>query len=238
MIFPDEARRLAALACDGAEIDPAIFARDAQGKTLSGTHPGSGGEADIGIAPRIVFDGGRGFIRIYGLGREGAGLLLGQAPGLFAALYKAGFRGFEQKDGEMALAWKDDGAVPLYAIRCLVVAKKPAQCQRYIKAPLVGGVAQSVGEVIVRGLSGVARMLDEELLQAGLRPKHLASVPSHIDILEGTPIPVMVQPGIIAAAYRHVLFHLPCKLNGPWATGMLRSRGYGLIRPVNPARGA
>ena len=241
LIYPDQARQLVALACDGIDIDPGIFARDASGKTLNGfygQHTGVDGQPGISIPPRIVFDGGRGFIRLYGLGKAGAALLQAQAPKLFAALYAHGFRSFDAKEGAMGIAWKDSGALPFYAIRTLVVAKKPAQCQRYIKAPLEGDVAEQVKASILRGLAGVAQMLDEELMACGKSPMHLGAMPDTVEVLEGEPCPVSINSGITAAGYKNLLLHFPCKFSGPWVTGMLRSRGYGLMRAINPNRRA
>lgn len=236
LIYPDDARRMVASACDGVEIDPAIFTRDETGKTLSGVY-GSLSDGDgYGVPPRIVFDGGPGYVRMYGIGTAGSSLLRAQAPKLFAAMYSKGFRSIEDKSGEMSLKWLDDGSPTLYAMRYLIVAKKPNQCQRYIKAPLTGDVRERVGQVILRGLCGVARMLDEERMEKGLAPVYLSAVPSSLMLLEGTPCPIQIQPGIKAAAYKNVLLTLPCKLNGPWVTGLLRARGFGLIRLVNPTR--
>lgn len=240
-IYPDQARKLVATACDGKDINPGIFARDEAGKTLSGfygEHTGLDGQRGIGLPPRIVFDGGRGFVRLYGLGKTGAALLQAEAPKLFTALYAQGFRTFEAKEGAMGIAWKDDGVLPFYAIRKLVVAKKPAQCQQFIKAPLEGEVAEQVKASILRGLAGMAQMLDEELMADGKAPVHLGSIPDTVEVLEGEPCPVQIKPGLTAAGYKNLLLHFQCKFSGPWTTGLLRSRGYGLMRTINPTRRA
>jgi hypothetical protein len=234
-IYPDQARKLVAAACDGLDIDPAIFNRDGAGKTLSGTYGAEHAEEGFGIPPRIVFDGGAGFIRIYGIGRAGAKTLENEAPKLFSALYKQGFMGFDQKSGAMSIARREQGG--LYGIRCLVLARKPGACKPFVKAPLQGDVAGLVSEIMLRGLSGVARMLDNELIDAKLPPVFEQAIPQQVDMVEGEPIPVLIKPGIWGAAYKDMLVSMPCKLNGPWATGLLRSRGYGLIRAVNPTRG-
>lgn len=236
VIYPDDARRLVAAACDGVDIDPGIFARDSTGRTISGLFGATDGSEGIGLPPRIVFDGGKGFIRMYGIGKEGSALLEQQAPKLFTALFSKGFRSFDVKNGQMSIAWQDEGMTPLYAIRCLVVAKKPAQCQQYIRAPLTDELSEQVSDLILRGLTGVARMLDEELMAENKRPIYTGSIPSSVDLLEGTPCPVTIKPGLTAAGYKNLLLAFPCKFQGPWVTGMLRSRGFGLMRAINPTR--
>lgn len=235
-IYPDQARKLVAAACDGIDIDPAIFNRDASGKTISGTYGAEQDGEGFGIPPRIVFDGGRGYIRIYGLGHQGVKLLQSEAVKLFSALYKQGFIGFEEKSGDLGIEYQGDNT-PLYSIRCLVVARKPGACKPFVKTGLEGEVAQKVGEIILRGMTGMARMLDEETEKSSETPKLESLIPNHVDLLEGDPFPILIKPGIWGAAYKDVLLTFPCKLTGPWHTGLLRSRGYGHIRAINLAQG-
>lgn len=232
-IFPDQARKLVAAACNGTGVDPAIFNRDCNGRTLSDTYGDSRQGEGYGIPPRIMFDGGCGFIRMYGVGRAGAELLQEQAPALFTALYKQGFMGFDTKSGDMTIEYKADA--PLYSIRTLVVAKKPGACKPFIKADLLD-VEDAVGEVILRGMTGVARMLDLDLQAIDQAPRFEREIPHSITLLEGTPYPIPVTDGITAAGFKNVLFSLPYKITGPWSTGLLRSRGYGLIRAIDPTR--
>lgn len=235
VIHPDEARRLVAAACDKIDIDPAIFSRDGAGNPLQGVYE-IGGENDVGKPPRVVFDGGRGYVRMYGLGREGSLLLLNEGSKVMRGLSAHGFRAMDIKEGEMSITSQADGYIPLYATRCVVVAKKPGASQKFIRAPLQGDVAQCVAGIVLRGLTGVARMLDEDLLARGMARRFEKEIPTEIEILQGVPTTVPIRPGIPAAAYKHVLMNVGRKLNGPWGVGMLRSRGYGLIRTVNPAR--
>lgn len=235
-IYPDQARKMVAAACDGIDIDPAIFNRDASGKPLSGTYGGHHIEEGFGIPSRIVFDAGPGFIRIYGLGRQGAKILENEAPKLFSALYKQGFMGFDQKNGTMGIARREHSAV-LYNIRCLVLARKPAACQPFVRAALTGAVADMTSNIVLRGMSGLARMLDDEMIDANQAPMFEQAIPQQVDILEGEPLSVLIKPGIYGAAYKNVVLSMPVRLTGPWSTGLLRSRGYGLIHAMNPVRG-
>lgn len=234
-IYPEDARKLVAAACDDLSINPLIFNRGSDKKTVSGLYGDPNDEAGFGVPPKVLFDAGEGYLRIYGVGQAGAALLDEAAPTLFGALYRRGFLGVDRKDGEMQISSVHE-KLRLYAIRRLIVAKRPAACAKFIKAP-IQSVATEISSVILRGLAGVARMLDDELTAAGLPPSYEAALPYRIEVLEGEPIPIPIKPGVLAAGYKNVLFAMPTKLSGPWATGRLRSRGYGFVRLRNPAGG-
>lgn len=237
IVFPEDARRLVASACDKVDINPAIFNRDPNGNPIQETYKDPADGRDIGQPPRVVFDGGRGFIRMYGLGKNGSRLLLEESGKIIQALFVHGFRSVDHREGEMRISYPEpDSYVPLYATRALVVAKKPGASQQFIKAELQGEVAKNVGEVVIRGLLSVARMLDEDLTSEKKAKRFESAIPQEIHILEGRPAPIMIREGLPAAGYKHVVMDIGRVLNGPWVAGMLRSRGYGIIRRVNPNR--
>ena len=247
LVFPDLARQFVSHAsrARGITINPAFFNYGVGGKTLSGNYGEfSGGNTGLGIPPKIVFGGGKGLLRIYGIGQGGSDLITSESDALIKTLFPLGFRQVDRKDGQMSLKYSDSVS-PLHSIHCLVVKKSKGKDKkgnqrigkdpkRFEHAPLEGAIAEEVKEVILRGISGVARMLDEELLARGLPPEHERSVPHDLEILDGRPCPVPVKGGALASAYKHVLFSMPYQLNGPWVTGFLRARGYGLIRRINP----
>ena len=223
-IYPDQARALVAKACDGVLINPALFNRDEHQKTLSAQygdfHDGEG----FGVPPSILFDGGKDFIRIYGIGKKGVTILGEAAIPLFSALYRQGFKGVDRNDGVMTISSQNEG-MRFYTIRRLVTAKSG----QFSRAP-VSEAAGEIARVILRGLTGVARMLDEDLHEDGAPRIHEAELPYRIDVLEGEPTPVEIKNGKYAAGYKNLVVAMPTKLVGPWATGYLRSRGYGYLR--------
>ena len=224
---------MVAQACDAIDINPAIFNRNPNGKPISGTY-GDSAEEGFGIPPKIIFDGGPGFIRLYGIGAAGSRLLDQEATKIFSALFKIGFKGFDHKSGEMGIEATHFDS--MYVVRTMVFARSPGACKKFIKAELTGEVAGAASNIFLRGLNGVARLLDNDLLDAGKAPKFESSLPHEVTFLEGKPLPIEIKPGVLGAAYKDILLSMPCKLNGPWVTGLLRSRGYGLVRPFNPTK--
>ena len=250
VIFPNEARQLVSrtLREKGIDVNPVFFNYADSGKTISGNFSAyEGPTTGLGVPPKIVFGGGRGMIRVYGIGYGGTDLITEQSDALIQALYPLGFRQVDRKDGAMTIDY-GQSASPLHAIQCLVVRKSKGKNQhgkqrvgskdpkRFEHAALDGDIAEEVKEVILRGIGGVARMLDEELIARGMSPKFEGLVPYDLQLMEGSPCPIPVKGGALASAYKHVLLSLPCQLQGPWATGFLRARGYGLIRRLNPTK--
>lgn len=228
-IYPDIARKIVGEACDGCNIDPAIFCHDAQGKTLQGRYGDDRKGEGFGIPPAIIFDGGTGFIRIFGIGQSGSDLLADQAMPMVSALNKhfgGAFR-MEMKQGDMTLSASEPR---IYNMRHLVVAKKAHQIAQF-RDKSVAERSEEIKKEILNGLLSCARFLDDDIGGASMLE---GQIPSHesltLDILEGTPMPVFTKPGIPAAAYKNLVFCTNLKLSGPWTAGKLRSRGYGLIR--------
>ncbi len=68
-IYPDESRLLVSEALTGKEVDPMLFGRQKDGKTH-----GDLVNRQSPLAP-IMFDGGKGFVRIYAVGKAGIDML-------------------------------------------------------------------------------------------------------------------------------------------------------------------
>ncbi|MDO8728578.1 MAG: hypothetical protein Q7K26_01655 [bacterium] len=228
-IYPEDARSLVAKACDGRSIDPAIFARGPDGKTLQGRYGDDRKGEGFGLPPSIIFDGGNGFIRIYGIGKSGTDLLAEHTASIVTALSKhlGGPYRMEFKHGDCELQMSEP---ILYSIRKLIVSKKPAKLSHFF-----GVTAQErapeIKKEILNGLISMARWLDEDLGTPHLLEHGIPSDDSLIlDILEGESVPIPIKPGIPAAAFKNITFCTNISLNGPWMAGKLRSRGYGLIR--------
>lgn len=229
VVYPDVARKIVAQACDGHEIDPAIFARDAQGKTLQGRYGDDRKGEGFGLPPAIIFDGGMGFIRLYGIGATGTSLLSSQAMSLVSALsnHFGGPLRMEYKEGNCDL--KPSKPI-LYSVRRLVMAKKPSQLERFWKTNAVDRCAE-VRKELLSGLISQSRWLDNELGgESNLEGRIPADDALLLDILEGESVPVEIKPGVSGMAYKNLTFCTNLELSGPWLAGKLRSRGYGMIR--------
>ena len=228
-IYPDVARKIVAEACNGVSINPAIFARDAQGKTLQGRYGDDRQGEGMGVPSSIVFDGGLGFIRLYGIGQSGSDLLSDQAMLLITALSKhfgGPFR-MEFKEGNCSLKMSQPF---MYTIRRLVMAKKAYQLDHFFGVSAVDRAAE-VKKEILRGLVSTARWLDEDLEGQSMLESQIPHEDSILlDVLEGESVPVEIKRGIPAAAFKNVTFCTNLDISGPWSVGKMRSRGYGLVR--------
>jgi len=225
-IYPDVARKFFAAALDGVEVDPALFARDAQGRTLQGVigHVKEG--TGFGRAPRIVTDAGSGFLRLYGIGQEGSDLLIRHLGPIYSAISrKYGPTAQELRQGECKIDFT--GYMVPHRIRLLVVNKRP-----HFRAQEINGNEQAVGLIrrqIVAGLVSQAELVS----CAQKLPRD-----EEIDVLEATPYPIPIREGIFASGYKNVVFAMPSRLSGPWLAGHLRSRAYGFMRAQIPGGGA
>ena len=259
-IYPEDARKIVAKACDGITIHPGMFARDANGKPLQ-TRVGDDRQPQGGgAAPSpIVFDAGTGFIRLYGLGKSGVEILNESAMTLMSALQKSiGLCRMEVREGDLTVKM---GQPTMYVMRRLVMSKKTRgnpdkessrdrsrnrinHADRYSsKTPYIqdyfGKSATDCEEAIrleiMRSIATTAQWMDEELENFG-QDTLLGQLPLHkdstwdLDVLEGESVPIEIKPGIKAAAFKNVTFCTNLEMDGPWAAGKLRSRGYGLIR--------
>lgn len=227
-LWSDQARKLVAEACHGEKLNPALFNRGDDGKTLQGRYGDDRNGEGMSRPPAIVFDGGHGFIRLYGLGASGREILSEAAPTILRALIRAhGPTSFDMQSGTCALEYKDYGV--LHRVHVLLLSKKPGVV---LRGPVTTERCRdAIRRQITRGLIAQARWLG-----GGLEGK--VPLDEDIDILEGEPVPVPIQDGIYAAAFKNVVFAMPLQAQGPWLAGHLRSRGYGLIRYLEPTRRA
>jgi hypothetical protein len=226
VIYPDLARKFVAAALNGVAVDPALFARDADGRTLQGVmgHVKDGG--GFGRAPKIVTDGGAGFLRIYGIGQDGSDLLIRHLGHIYASIsQKYGPTVQELRQGQCRIDLT--GYMTTHRIRLLVVNKRP-----HFRAQEIEGNEQAVNLIrrqIVAGLVSQAELVG----CAQKLPRD-----EEIDVLEATPYPIPIREGIFASGYKNVVFAMPSRLIGPWLAGHLRSRGYGFMRAQMPNGGA
>lgn len=225
-IAPDEARRLLSEALGNAPIDPLIFNKDSQGRNLQARFGDDREGQGWGAAPAIAFDGGLGFLRLYGFGQNGCDVLATASPALMMALSNLhGPTAVSLSDGDVGIQYAGHGV--LHRIRRLIVAKKPGN---RVAGPVTdSGVIAAIRRQIIGGLSTQAHLC---------APAALGSLPldDDIDVLDGQPIPIAVRPGIFVSAYKNVVISMPVRLRGPWLAGHLRSVGYGYVRPIDPTK--
>jgi len=225
-IAPDEARRLLSEAIGNAAIDPLIFNKDAQGRNLQARFGDDREGQGWGAAPAIAFDGGLGFIRLYGFGQHGSDVLATASPTLMLALSKLyGPVSVSLAEGDVGI--KPEGHGVLHRIRRLIVSKKPG---RRIDGPVTEpSVIDAIRRQVIGGLTTQAHLC---------APGALGAIPldDAIEVLEGQPVPIAIRPGIFVSAYKNVVISMPVRLRGPWLAGHLRSIGYGYVRPVDPTK--
>lgn len=231
-VFPDTARSLVAKACDATDVNPEIFARQPDGKTVQRVFGHTASGEGYGAVPSICFNGGKGFIRLYGLGKRGRDLLSSEAAPIATAISRllnnTPYR-FDIRDGSCDITPERPGA---YRIHNLVVAKKRYQFADIAEKglPSLEAMTPLIVKAIHRGLIGQAMALDEETgSQLAFR------IPSEemlgIQIFEGKPVFTPLKNGARACALGvHGLeFTMNLHLEGPWFAGHLRSRGFGQI---------
>lgn len=239
-IYNETARATVARACDGFAVDPRVFARGADGNTLNAVYQNGDGTA-IAQPPLVAFGGGRGLIRLTGLGAEGVQVLRDNAQLVCAALgehYQGGYR-FKLNEGDCTLE-QLHGYVHSYFIPKLLLSKKPNTFKRLFRPGeklSLDDVRPLIVEQIKAGLVAQSRFMDESYRAAG-RPG-LANMEArlgtddmlNIEVHEGGPNFQSIKPGEKAQGLfvNDVLVTMAVALGGPWYFGGLRSRGNGQI---------
>lgn len=232
-VYPDTARSLCAKACDGVEIDPAIFARQPDGLSIQRVFGHTADKEGFGAVPSICFGGGAGFIRMTGLGQTGTDLILKNAGKIATAV--SGLLGdcpyrVDLRKGDCKVQ-PSTGAHP-YRIRNLIVSKKRDHFAGIATSglPTLAQMEPLIKKAIYRGLVGQALTLDREI------GSHFGEVIGteeclDIQIFEGKPFFAPIKEGLktCALGVHGLTFTMSCRLVGPWYTGHLRSRGFGFI---------
>lgn len=231
-IYPDTARKLVAEACDGLQLPPVLFNRQADGKTLQGKYwheDKNHIEAGLPLPPVVSYDGGKGFLKVLMFGEPGRDLMAETAAHIATAVgrHVGGAYSFMMNEGDCNIQPRSTPV--LYSIRRLVASKKPEGSRQYIKTD-PADVSDNLRRIILRGLISQARWMDDNGT-SGLYESvpHEDSLGFHI--AEGRSIPIEIKEGKLAAGYAGLTFTMNLMLVGPWFAGHLRSRGYGQIRP-------
>lgn len=231
--YPDTVRSLVAKACDGLSVNPAIFARQADGKTIQRVFGHTADGEGYGAVPSICFGGGNGLVRLYGMGVRGDELLSESAGTILTAvsglLNNTPCR-FEIWSGNCEVGHPNGSG---FKIRNLVVAKKRYQYAEFAekRIPTLVEMTPLIKRAIVRGLIGQALTLDEETHSQLAR-----QIPTDdmldIKIFEGKPVfkPTKAGSKGCVLGVQDLVFTMNISLSGPWFVGHLRSRGFGLIQ--------
>lgn len=235
--WPEDARKMLACACDGKPVDPAVFNRDAGGKTLQGVFDHMG----VGRLPAVITSGGKGYLRLTGMGSDGAAIVTKSAATIAQALstYLDGCL-FESKLSQTSIGIDVKGQKTniLYRIHNLCVTKKLDHYREIVNAaggrPSLEDIEPLIVRAISRGLLSQAKTLDgtDDTRLEGLLPDDETL---DIEILDGRPIFLPISDDgkgkmVTALGVMNLVFSMNANLTGPWYVGALRARGYGLIR--------
>lgn len=232
-MHPDTARALVAKACDGIPVNPEVFARQPDGKTLQRVFGHTADGAGYGAVPSVCFGGGNGLIRLYGMGQRGATVLAVSGITILTAItqfYDNTPCRVETRSGACEMG-PPNGSI--FRIRNLVVAKKRYQYAPFADkgVPSLTDITPLIKTAISRGLMGQAMTLDEE---TGSQLARQMPTDDMLDIrvFDGQPVFMPTkrgQKGCVLGVH-NLLFTMNLSLAGPWFVGHLRSRGFGLIQ--------
>lgn len=235
LLYPDTARSLVAEALDGISISPLVFNRDGNGKTIQGRYWHDDPNhitAKMGMPPVVSFDGGKGYIRVYMLGKPGRDLMGESASVIASAVAKhvGGPYAFSMNEGMCKIEPRNNPE--MYYTSRIVLTKSSIKSHRYNKVPPLD-VSDDIRRVILRGLMSQARWLDENS-DGACNLEHLIPDEESLGffIAEGEPAPFVINDNNLAAGYTKLAYSMQLGLSGPWAAGNLRSRGYGQIRKL------
>lgn len=234
-IYPLDARRLVASALDGQPIREAFFGRQVArpaGKDHDGHLP---------LTP-IIFDGGMGFVRIYGIGEEGANLLLDEMGKIVRAVSEKMGCPVSADIRQGSHLRKHPDRLVTYFIAKLALAKTGKNRNDPYKARAeecqaagndLNKLLPMITAVIDKGVVSQAENLDSE----GKDPERiLATLPRDlvIRVHEGTPSISRIHKDRPGHAYiiRNLKFTMLGDLYGPWSVGQLRAHGCGLIKKL------
>lgn len=239
-IFPLDARRLVAKALDGHGVKEAFFGRQVQrlpGKENDGHQP---------LTP-IVFDGGKGFIRIYGIGKEGGDLLTDEMGKIVRAVASATNSATSTELRQGNHLRKNHDWIVTYHIAKLVLSKtgknsknpvhantRRTRCCTFFDAKNeLAALVPTITSVIDKGIACFAENIDAENLDPDCLGDGLPRK-MFIEVHEGTPEVSQIHPDRPghALVIRNLKFSMLGDLYGPWSVGHLRSHGCGLLKKV------
>lgn len=232
-VFGQDARRMVAKAMEGKQVPPLFFGRDSDGKTL-----GTRVNKNSPLA-QVVFDGGAGFLRVYGIGQEGSALVTQQMGNIVSSIadYTDGAVSMDLRNGSIAFK----GGYRFYRVGKLALAKhgkvrgekffklhdryraaatdedrekvfrEAEEMIRFVINRDIGGMAEQIGNIDVPRNLGIV-IHSGELSVARIHPGD----PGHVGII------------------KNLRFSMVGDLVGPWSVGHLRAYGFGLLKTEEP----
>ena len=233
-LSPETARELVAEATDAFPVNPLLFNRQPDGKTVQGFYGTAEEGEGWGIPPLVCFGASRGCIRLVGLGPQGTALVTNDAPTVGSAvamhLGNSPYT-FRTMSGDCTV---ERSHPTVYRLRRLVVSKKLNAINSHKDGEkfTLQSVEPLIRRAIIGGLISQARFLDETCGRGGREASIGTDDMIGLRILDGQPIIGSIKKDAKAHALmiRDLLVSLDLDLNGPWFAGHLRARGYGLIR--------
>lgn len=228
-VYPRDARRMLAKSLDGFTVSPQLFGRDATGKTM-----GTRVNRRPPLVP-VIFNGGKGFLRLYGVGDEGRDTLRDDMGTIVTALSRhiGGQVAVEIKEGKFSYK---SGMPRSYRINRLALGKHgKVRGDKLFKAweqshnaatpenklAALRTITPVIKETLDWYLGGTADQLGIDL-----------DLNLDINIIDGEIVLDRIhadRPGHVVCI-KNLRFFLNGELYGPWAAGHLRGHGFGLIR--------
>lgn len=230
IIYPADARRIIIKALDqDTTVSPLLYSRDSTGKTI-GRHIGR-----YPAAVPVVYGGGNGFIRIYGIGEEGKEVLLKDLSRIYTALSSSLNTpvAMEMRSGKISYSVKGYRSYRISRF-ALVKSARPKGDSFFglMKRSLESNTDEAKEEAFREALPLIKTAIDFGL--ASIAEQFNLDLPKNLDIrvTGGTLGAQRIHPdrpghvGIV----RNLTFNMLGDLTGPWAIGHLRSHGCGMIR--------
>lgn len=228
-VYPREARRLLAKALDGFTVSPQLFGRDATGKTM-----GTRVNRRPPLVP-VIFNGGKGFLRLYGVGDEGREVLRNDMGTIVTALSR-------HTEGQVILEIKEGkfihkpGMPRSYRINRLALGKHGKVRGDKLFAAWEQSHNSTTQEGKMAALRSISPVIKETLdwYLDGAADQLGIDLPRDLDInvVDGELVLDRIhadRPGHVVCI-KNLRFFLNGELYGPWAAGHLRGHGFGLIR--------
>ncbi len=235
IFYSNTARELVAEATDGFNIDPLVFSRMPDGGTLKGTYGDIENNEGWGVPPHVFFGGGRGLIRVTGIGLKGAKLIESEAATISTAISMKLNTPYSFKINEGICAIKRSRPF-LYKINQLILSKKPSKinaCKSENGRITLESVTPLIRRAITGGLISQCRFIDNQSLPMSMESEIGTDDMLGLRILEAQKVTfkkVKKDPQVYALMVSNLIFSIDLDLKGPWLAGILRSHGYGLIR--------
>ena len=226
-----DVRDLIAASTDAYPVDPILFRREQEGRHHVIRYPDIGADGGVAAPPPVTFGGGLGYLRVRGIGKEGAQAVLKNAPFIGSAIsdyFDGDLYTFKFAEGPCYI---EPSRPLIYACPMLLMVNRPSVMARLAGSErklTLESVDASVRKVMINSVLAQARYLDTQ--DGGNRESVIGTDDMlGLRVLEGSPLMVKVKHGVHFAAVRDLVFSINLDLKGPWYAGARRSQGYGQL---------